>query len=83
MMTLNVLPHSWKLFIQSISGQSKFPKFDWLWSYCTQEETRLVARGKMHGPQNEESQALASHGRRGKGKGRKSLGRKSKGGRSG
>lgn len=53
--------------------------FDRLWVDCTQEETRLPARGKLHGSQHEEIQALAAHARRGKGKGRKNQGRKDKG----
>ena len=35
MTTLNGLPPSWESFIQTISGQTKLPKFDKLWAKCT------------------------------------------------
>ena len=36
MTTFNGLPPSWKSFIQTISGRTKFPKFDKLyWEKCT------------------------------------------------
>ena len=35
MTTLNGLPPSWESFIQTISGRTKFPKFDKLWEECT------------------------------------------------
>ena len=50
--------------------------------YCTQEETRLAARGRLHGTQQEENQALTSHVEKGKGKERKYYGKKDKGERS-
>jgi hypothetical protein len=81
MLTLNGLPNYWEPFIQSISGRSKLPKFDRLWADCTQEETRLAARG-VQSSHHDESQALASHARRGRGRGRGS-GRSFKGGKSG
>jgi len=67
MLTLNGLPSHWEPFIQSISGRSKFPKFDRLWVDCTQEETRLVARGAQSSHHNE-SHALAPHARKDKGR---------------
>ena len=67
MITLNVLPAHWDTFIQSVSGRSKLPMFDRLWVDCTQEDTRLVARG---GAQPKENHALASHSRKGKGRGK-------------
>ena len=45
-----------------------------------QEETRLAARSMIHGTQHEESQALTSHVKKGKGKGRKFHDKKHKGG---
>ena len=71
MTTLNGLPPSWESFIQTISGRSKMPKFDRLWEDCTQEETRIVARKRLHGTQPEENQAFMAHAKKGKGKGRK------------
>ena len=35
MITLNGLPPYWKYFIQTISGQTKFPRFDHLWAEYT------------------------------------------------
>ena len=71
MTTLNGLPPYWESFIQIISGRTKFPKFDKLWELCTQEETRIAARQRLHGTQPKENQAFVSHAKKGKGKGRK------------
>jgi hypothetical protein len=80
MITLNGIPSHWEPFIQSISGQSKFPKFDGLWADCTQEETRLVARG-MQCSHHDENQSLATHARKRKGK-RRGFGKTFKGRKS-
>jgi hypothetical protein len=69
MLTLNGLPSHWEPFIQSISGRSKFPKFGRLWADWTQEETRLAVRG-AHSSHHDESHALASHARKGRGRGK-------------
>jgi hypothetical protein len=69
MLTLNGLPSHFDPFIQSISGRSKLPKFDRLWADCTQEETRLAVNGS-HSSHHDESHALASHARKGKGRAR-------------
>ena len=71
MTTLNGLPPSWESFIQTISGRTKLPKFDKLWEDCTQEETRIAARKRLHGSQVEENQAFITHAKKGTGKGRK------------
>ena len=71
MTTLNGLRPSWESFIQTISGQTKLPKFDKLWADCAQEETTIAARQRLHGPQVEENQAFITHTKKGKGKGRK------------
>ena len=76
MTTLNGLPPSWESFIQIISGRTKFPKFDKLWEECTQEETRITTRQRLHGAQPEENQAFISHAKKGKRRGRKSFNRK-------
>ena len=80
MNTLNGLPPSWESFIQSLVGKPKLPKFDRIWVVCIQEETRLASGGRLHGIHHEESQALTSHIRKGKGKGIKFHGKKGKGG---
>jgi hypothetical protein len=69
MITLNALPSHWEPFIQSISGRSDLPQFDHLWADCTQEETRLIARGLQDSHHNE-NQALDSHTKKGRRKGR-------------
>lgn len=56
-----------KKFIQSICGRSKLPNLDCLWANCTQEETRLAARG-MQCSHHDENQSLATHERKSKGK---------------
>ena len=76
MTTLNVLPLYLQSFIQTISGRTKLPKFDKLWAECTREETRIATRQRLHGSQLEENQAFVSHGKKGKGRGRKSFNHK-------
>ena len=70
MTTLNDLPPYWDFFIQTISGRTKLPKFDRLWADCTQEETGIAARQRLHGPQVEENQPFITHAKKGKEKGR-------------
>jgi hypothetical protein len=60
MITLNALPSHWEPFIQSISGRPDLPQFVHLWEDCTQEETRLIARG-VQDSHHDDNQALASH----------------------
>ena len=38
---------------------------------CTQEETRIATRQRLHGPQVEENQAFIIHAKKGKGRGKK------------
>ena len=66
MTALNGLPPSWESFIQTISGRTKLPKFGMLWADCTHEETRIVARQRLHGTQPEENQAFMVHAKKGK-----------------
>jgi hypothetical protein len=61
--TLQNLPKSWEPFIQSISGREALPRFERLWTYCTQEEIRLRNRGVEDSP--EENHVLALHTRKG------------------
>jgi hypothetical protein len=60
MITLNALPRHWEPFLQSINGRADLPEFDRLWTDCTHEETRLIARG-VQDSHHDENQALASH----------------------
>jgi hypothetical protein len=48
--TLNALPRHWEPFLQSISGRAELPNFDHLWTDCTQEEIKLIARGVQDSP---------------------------------
>ena len=64
--TLNGFPSSWDVFVQGICARKKLPKFDKLWTDCTQEEARLIS--KMQKTNDEENQALAAHARKGKGR---------------
>ena len=66
-----VFHHLGSLSLKPLSGQTKLPKFDKLWADCTQEETRIAARKRLHGPQVEDNQAFITHAKKGKGKGRK------------
>ena len=61
MTTLNGLPPFWESYIQTISGRTKLPKFDKLWAECTQEETRITERQRLHGTQPKETQAFVAH----------------------
>jgi hypothetical protein len=57
--TLNGFPSSWDPFVQGICARSKFPKFDKLWTDCTQEESRLISKSQK--TNDEENQALVAH----------------------
>jgi hypothetical protein len=66
--TLNGFPSSWDPFVQGICAREKLPKFDKLWTDCVQEEARLLSKNNLQRPQDEETQALAAHARKGKGR---------------
>jgi hypothetical protein len=57
--TLSGFPSSWNPFVQGICARSKLPKFDKLWSNCTQEESRLISKSQKEN--NDENQALVAH----------------------
>jgi hypothetical protein len=57
--TLNGFPSSWDAFFQRICARRKLPKFDKLWSDCTQEESRLISKSQKNN--DEENQALVAH----------------------
>ena len=52
------LPNSWETFVQTMTGRDTLPSYDRLWSDCTEEEARLMAK---NGETREEDQALATH----------------------
>jgi hypothetical protein len=60
---LNGFPSSWDTFVQGICARRKFPKFDKLWTDCTQEESRLIS--KSNKTNNEENQDLVAHVKKG------------------
>jgi hypothetical protein len=62
--TLNALSRHWEPFLQSISGRIELPTFDRLWTYCTQEEIRLIARGVEDSP-HDDNHALGFHTKKG------------------
>ena len=64
--TLNGFPSSWDVFVQGICARKKLPKFDTLWTNCTQDEARLIP--KMQKTNDEENQALTAHARKEKGR---------------
>ena len=48
----------WETFIQTVIGRDTLPSYDHLWSDCTEEEARLMAK---NGETRDEDQALATH----------------------
>jgi hypothetical protein len=56
--TLNGFPPSWDPFVQGICARRRLPKFDKLWSDCTQEESRLIS--KTQKTNEDENQALVA-----------------------
>jgi hypothetical protein len=70
--TLNALPRRWEPFLQSITSRANLPQFDSLWTDCTQEETKLIARG-VQVSRLDDNQALASHARKGNKRSRRSF----------
>jgi hypothetical protein len=44
--TLNGFPPLWDPFVKGICARRKLPKFDKLWAYFSQEESRLIPRNK-------------------------------------
>jgi hypothetical protein len=65
MNTLNDLPRHWEPFLQSISGRVDLPGFDHLWTDCTQEETRLIAKG-VQDSHRDDNHALVFHKKKGR-----------------
>lgn len=65
-LTLNGFPSSWDPFVQGICARVELPKFDQVWTNFVQEEARLLSKTNLQRPQDEETQALAAHARKGK-----------------
>jgi len=62
--TLNALPRHWESFLQSICGRAELTTFDRLWTDCTQEQIRLIARGVEDSP-HDDNHALSLHTKKG------------------
>jgi hypothetical protein len=62
--TLNALPRHWESFLQSICGRAELTTFDRLWTDCTQEQIRLIARGVEDSP-HDDNHALSFHTNKG------------------
>jgi hypothetical protein len=43
---LNGLPKTWDVFAASMNTRKEYPKFEELWTYCAQEESRINAKEK-------------------------------------
>jgi hypothetical protein len=56
--TLNGFPSSWDPFVQGICARRRLPKFDKLWTDCTQEESRLISKSQK--TNDDENQALVA-----------------------
>ena len=69
------LPNSWETFVQTVTGRDTLPNYDRLWSDCTEEESRLMAKNEET---REEDQALVA---RWKGKKKKQFHQKNHGDR--
>ena len=54
---LGGLPSSWESFITTISNNDKFPTFDELLGKCSQEEAKMISRGRI--PKHEEGEPTA------------------------
>jgi hypothetical protein len=74
---LNALRRHWGPFLQSISGRAELPTFDRLWTNCTEEEIRLIARAVQDSP-HDDNHALAFHTKKG-GRNRRSFSKAFKG----
>jgi hypothetical protein len=42
---LNGLSRSWDALAARMNARKEFPMFEELWTYCTQEETRINSKG--------------------------------------
>jgi hypothetical protein len=43
---LNGLPKTWDAFATSMNIRKEYPRFEELWTYCAQEESRISAKEK-------------------------------------
>ena len=52
------LPNSWENFVHTVTSRDTLPNYDRLWSNCTEEKSRHMAK---NGETCEEDQTLAAH----------------------
>lgn len=69
MITLKGLPHTWETFITTIRNKNILLTFDELIGQCTQEETMMIARGKIQKHEEREPSTFLHKIRRRKVKG--------------
>jgi hypothetical protein len=63
---LSGLHESWEPFVQGICAREQLPRFDRLWTDCTEEEAQLESRNDKHKGNSDENQALVAHTRKGR-----------------
>jgi len=63
---LNGFPPSWDPFVQGICVRPELPKFERLWIDCVQEEARILSKQSLQRSQDDRTQALTTHARKGK-----------------
>jgi len=57
--TINGFPYSWDSFASSTCGRKEIPIFEELWTSCTQEDFRLISKGRNQRFEEGNSQAFA------------------------
>lgn len=67
--TLRGLPPIWETFNTTISNNNVFRSFDELVGKLTQEESRMISRGRIQKHEEGEAVAFVTHNRKKKGKG--------------
>ena len=74
--TLRGLPSIWESFIRAIRNNNTFPSFDYIFIKLTQEESRMISRGKIQKHEEGEPIAFITQNKKNKGKGGPSNSRK-------
>lgn len=70
LVTLGGLPMYWETFITTISNNDKLPTFDELLGKCTQEESKMISRGRIQKHEEGEPIAFSAEAKKKKEKGR-------------
>lgn len=72
LIALGGLAPIWDTFITTIRKNDMFPSFDELMGNCTQEETKMISRGRIKKQEEGEPTTFVSQGKKRKGRGRPS-----------